>query len=373
MHNTSRLLTRPSWVYPKARFHLDFVNGRAFGASVDQCLSITQTGTVDYAQKNDGTLQQFIAANILRRTNKGLRVMSGRSNIWLHSEVIGDATNWTNGGSFTSSQNSVVAPNGATTAAGCTIVDTTSATSMQLSGQTAGTTTAISLFAKKSDTGAAPFFRIATNNTSAWSTGISQRFPLTNDWQRFVLIGVAIASGTTIKLMIGNVDETGAEDLVCVGNVDFWGVQVENGAYATDYIPTTSASAARGVDNIAIIGPMKERLAQATGSAIVVVNSGIAGIASNVLDSNGTNLLGFNSSDNPLASISGALTGADIGNRTSRDILALSWSPSGRSLSINGGPAVTDTTAQTPSTPLSLGSTGAANFLEGYVEQLAVF
>ncbi len=99
-------------------------------------------------------------------------------------------------------------------------------------------------------------------------------------------------------------------------------------------------------------------------------NGSVASVAANIVDSNGTNLLGFDASNHALASMIGTLTTANTANRTTQDKLGLAWNASGRSLVLNGGTVANDASAQTPSATQHIGSTGTANFAYAYVERL---
>jgi hypothetical protein len=109
---------------------------------------------------------------------------------------------------------------------------------------TSGQTYTISVYVKKSASGGANNIRITTNNTIAWSTGISQKFALTNSWQRITLTGVLTSSANVTHILFGATDVDGSGDATCVGSVDIWGAQLELGSTATTYQPIATTQQA---------------------------------------------------------------------------------------------------------------------------------
>jgi hypothetical protein len=169
----------------------------------------------------------------------GKTVAKAEENLLLRSQEFDNVVWNPTGTGPTPTGNAAVAPDGTTTAETVSITSG-SAVTQNISGAIAGATYTISVFVKASATGGATNVRITTNNTSAWDTGISQSFALTSSWQRFTLTGVAISSGSTIRLLIGAVTISGGNDSACIGNIDIWGAQLEQRSSVTAYTPTTT-------------------------------------------------------------------------------------------------------------------------------------
>ena len=108
---------------------------------------------------------------------------------------------------------------------------------------------ACTLFVKTPTTGAATHIRLTTSDTIGFNTGVSVKFALTSDWTRIQLTGDVLPSSseTDWYFIIGAVDETGAADADCVGDIHIFGSQAEDGPIPTSYIVTTTAAVTRNL------------------------------------------------------------------------------------------------------------------------------
>lgn len=88
--------------------------------------------------------------------------------------------------------------------------------------------------------------RLTTNNTVAWDTGGSVKASLTSGWERIDVVWTQ--SGTNAYFMICAIDESGANDTDCYGDVLITGAQLELGSTATSYIPTSGGTSSRAAD-----------------------------------------------------------------------------------------------------------------------------
>jgi hypothetical protein len=243
-----------------------------YSDEINQVIEVFGGQVVDGTQTKD-YLRTETRLNIPRLdysngTCPSLLVEPQRTNLTLYSEQLDNAY-WTKVNA-TLSANSVVSPSGVQNADQVTF---TSGGFVRFNQTPITPLTAytISAWVKKPATGGANSIRITTNNTLAWNTGISQEYTLTTEWQRIVLSGNIISSGTGAYVIIGGVDATGATDTDAIGIVHIWGAQLELGAYATSYIPTTSASVTRNLDSISKTG-ISSLIGQTEGTMFVDVD-----------------------------------------------------------------------------------------------------
>jgi hypothetical protein len=84
---------------------------------------------------------------------------------------------------------------------------------------------------------------------------------LTSSWQRFEISRTTAAASTQLAYIFSDAS----------GNFDIWGAQLELGSYSTSYIPTTSASVTRNVDQVLKTG-ISSLIGQTEGTMFVDVN-----------------------------------------------------------------------------------------------------
>jgi hypothetical protein len=221
----------------------------------------------------------------------GLLIEEQRTNLLTYSSDFSNAV-WSATG-LTVTSAATIAPDGSLT--GSTLSVLAGGFIRQLQSAIAGNNYTTSIWVKKSSTGSATNIRLTTNNTIAWNTGISQQFALTTTWQRIVLSGIAISSGNTAYIIVGGLDAANGTDSTCIGNVDIWGAQLEAGAFATSYIPTTSAQVTRNADNCSASNLQNAswyNIAQGTWHCevnLLTRNQGNGGSLLGTWDSNSTN------------------------------------------------------------------------------------
>lgn len=207
-----------------------------------------------------------IAANTLPNNSTGLLIEPAATNLFLQSGNFSIAL-WlqVSGGVFASC---ITAPGGLVGPDGVTQAYQIALTGANASGNWAAvqqsftfpnsTSGAVSLYVRSSASGGASNISIVTNNNVAFGTGIYQRFPLTANWQRITLTGTLATGGTQVQVNIGNLASAASPPLAdsgCNGNVDIAFASIEQTAFATSYIPTTSAAASRSAD-AAVIQPI---------------------------------------------------------------------------------------------------------------------
>jgi hypothetical protein len=96
----------------------------------------------------------------------------------------------------------------------------------------------------KSNTGTNQFVSLRFNSAPL------QEITITNDWQRFTFTGTPASGSRDFGLDLRGNNTSGQK--TC--NILAWGAQVETGAVATSYIPTTTASATRNADVCSVSG-----------------------------------------------------------------------------------------------------------------------
>ena len=202
----------------------------------------------------------------------GLLVEEARTNNVLQSEDF--ATTWT-ASNLTVTTNSVVAPDGTTTADtiapptdGLTvtrflrqnpILTTQQAYTLSVFAKVGtATTNGITLYV--SDSTATNIFRanfnlftlITSVGNTGWAAPIATIVPYPNGWYRCILTGVTSTVHVSLRAQIylsafGTVPDT-------YGSIHVWGAQLEAGSFPTSYIPTTTAAATRSADVASITG-----------------------------------------------------------------------------------------------------------------------
>lgn len=148
-----------------------------------------------------------------------------RTNLALYSEEFTN-THWQSGITSSVTANTTTAPDGTTTADTAVINATyINAARSIVPSITNGTIYTLSFYAKSSATSGASNVRLSVNNTSTWTGAVSTKVALTSSWQRITLSWTS--NGTQAYFIIGSVDNTGAADTTCYGNIDIWGAQFE--------------------------------------------------------------------------------------------------------------------------------------------------
>jgi hypothetical protein len=280
-----------------------------------------------------------------------LLVEPQRTNLALWSEDLSNAA-WTKVNT-TLSTNSVISPSGVQNADQVTF---TSGGFVRFNQTPITPLTAytISVWVKKPATGGANSIRITTNNTAAWNTGLSQEYTLTTEWQRIVLSGNIISSGTGAYVIIGGVDATGATDTDAIGIVHIWGAQLELGAFPTSYIPTTSASVTRNRDEFSKTA-ISSLIGQSEGTIFYEFSVPIVENVTRVISlsgasvSNRINISTFSSSIFVRVDVGGAnqVNSSAIISVTNMNKIAFRYKANDFSLYVNGVNVITDTSGIT--------------------------
>ena len=245
--------------YPTIRPTLDL----NFAATkvLDDRITFTRDGVGTYVDE-DGLIK-YASSNVPRfdhdfdtRESLGLLIEESRTNLAEYGTIVGD-TGWYNRPAFTTTLNDSISPDGTQNATKITNLNAESDADLYSFEQySIGSNKTIthSIYIKSPDTanvGKEIHFRgkRISGTTSAWS----QKFILTAEWQRVTITHTYESDNTTGRAYIGsdpNSSHPAGEATACL----FWGLQVEEGSFATSFIPTYGSTVTRGADIAKITG-----------------------------------------------------------------------------------------------------------------------
>jgi hypothetical protein len=165
-----------------------------------------------------------------------------RTNLALHSEDLTQAV-WTKGSGVTITADNAISPSGiqnadrVTGATGPALWASPNTLSQQIGVFASSTLCTITIYLRSSTTSSQVTLVLRDQSTGFVSSVVCN---LTSSWQRFEISRTTGAATTALGVVLG------------AATADFfaWGLQGEAGAYATTYIPTTSASVTRNADVI---------------------------------------------------------------------------------------------------------------------------
>lgn len=349
-------------------------------------------GVITYAPPNTPCL-----------TTAGLQVFQASSNILFQSQAFTAGAPYWFPGSSTVTDNSVVAPDGTTTAGKLTEVAATTTHYLSSNNNTGvgvsiSTTYTLSIYAKyngrqfmwiggSDNSGSDRVFKwfdvqncATASSSNTGTTLVEVSAAATSVANGFCRISVTMSTTGSFSPanMFTYVAMASADGIFSyLGDVSkfnyVWGVQLEALNFPSPYIPTTTTTAFRSTDNVITSGLLATTLNSAVGSVEVNTNLSQAGVAGTLIDSNGTVLLGKTAGNLGTTALGAALSTGNTGTWTGANDLKLSWSPSAGSIQLNGGTVVTDAQARIPSATSHLGSTsGTSAFLNGNLTRIRV-
>lgn len=200
----------------------------------------------------------------------------------------------------------------------------------------------------KVSSGTAAFFMGSYSATDGQV--FSSQFTATTTWQRFTWTRTVTTANYWYPLFTNTASG---------GNFLIWGAQLEAGAFATSYIPTTSATVTRAADVATMTGTnFSSWYRQDEGTIVIsyqlLAASGTQPIAefNNGTTSNYITTLGVFSGSSTFAVALSGVTQASLTPSvatTSPSMLAASWASNSFSAAVNGGVPQIDTAGSVPS------------------------
>lgn len=266
--------------------------------ALDSRITFTRASTATFV--NASGLVESAASGVARFTHDpvtlaslGLLVEESRTNLFLRSEEFSDA--YWNKGNASVSANATTAPDGATTAD--KLVEDTATATHQLFrtvSVTSGQAYTFSLFIKPAGRSRIQFnlpfnfpastqavFDVSTGTVVSSTGGATASISAqANGFYRCVVTATATAtSNGTLYLALVNTGTTTSYTGDGSSGLFLWGAQVEAGAFATSYIPTTSATVTRAADVATMTGTnFSSWYNQSQGTAVVDLTYPVAAI-----------------------------------------------------------------------------------------------
>lgn len=246
-------LTATERVLP--RLALDFTTG-----VLDSRVTVTRALNTA-TRVNSSGLIELVNANLPRfdydpttLLPKGLLIEESRQNLCLYAEQFNNAAWNVLGGALVVTPDTAVAPDGTTTADTITL---SSSFKVQEITVVSGAVYTFSVW-MRSATASNYSVKLGEVNGSG-----STVFTVTPTWQRFSL---TFTKNAGVSAYPGIDQRSGASTS---GSIYVWGAQLELGAFATSYIPTTTTSLTRNADEVRMTGTNFSDWYNATEGTIV--------------------------------------------------------------------------------------------------------
>ena len=224
--------------FPKPTLDLDFSGA----TSLDSRITFTRASTATYFNSAGVLTSAAIDEprfdyNPSTLAPQGLLIESQRTNSFPASNDFANATYWTVYGTAVATAGAGTGPDGLNSA-----VNLTGATDITVSGNNIEESVSVSASAAyqfsvfvKSNGGTTVTLRL---RDSTGGSTTSTPFTVTSSWTRISLNRTMAVGATSVRCIIGATD----------GDILIYGAQLEAGAFATSYIPTTTTALTRETD-----------------------------------------------------------------------------------------------------------------------------
>lgn len=357
------------------------VNFNFVAATLDPRITFARAGATA-TRVNASGLIETVAADTARfdfnpttLVCRGLLIEETRTNLLLGSEDF--ATYWLLGTGGSISSNAAVSPDGTQNADAYTWATSTNSYAFLRQTVSAASNVAntFSIFLKRPAGSGSRSVRLTVTDVTT-STTNSSNFTVTESWQRFTFTRTSASS--TGQVGVGLVAGTAGTNPIVAGEVlHVWGGQLEAGAFATSYIPTTTTAVTRNADVATITGTNFSNWWQSSkGGVLVRARPGtVSGVRPWLQFDDGTAneiiALRGNTTNPELYIVDGGTPQAqiDAGTIAANTDYSLTgwWATNDCKARLDSGAVVTDTSATIPTvTQARLGSDGT-NYLNGHL------
>ena len=359
--------------------NLDFANGR----TVDPRITFTRASTA--TRVNSKGLIETVASGVPRidydpvtLACKGFLIEEARTNLLTYSEQFDNAA-WVKTGTATVTPNTTASPDGTTTADTLNFPASLDRVSQGAIAVSASTPYTFAVWLAGSGT-----LNITLNTSGGTFKTATQSITLTTTLTRYALSLTTNSDNTGLFSIIGRYDGSAGAGTAtsCIA----WGAQLEAGAFATSYIPTTSAQVTRAADvatmtstNFSSWYRADEGTFCVDGGASNDTTSGYAYFASaNDATANNAILIAANESGdviNAEVKVSGSVTAGFYPSYTSGSTkIALSYKANDVNGAKDGVAGTTDTSSTLPTvTQLCIGANHAGNQINGHIARIAYY